>query len=66
MSFDWQKVTESKRAFRKRLAAAPIVEKLRMLDALRERALVIRHASRTRSVAQEEASQHGIRKQTKQ
>ena len=41
MSFD-QKILESKRAFRQRLAARPIAEKLAMLDALRERHLAIR------------------------
>ena len=42
MSFDLQKILESKRAFRQKLAARPIAEKLRMLDALRERELAIR------------------------
>jgi hypothetical protein len=42
MRFDLQKILESKRAFRRALAARPIEEKLRMLDALRERALAIR------------------------
>ena len=42
MTFDLDKILESKRAMRKRLAALPIGEKLRMLDALRERTLAIR------------------------
>jgi hypothetical protein len=42
MSFDLAKVLESKRALRRQLAARPIAEKLRMLDALRERALALR------------------------
>jgi hypothetical protein len=42
MSFDLQKILESKRVFRRDLAARPIGEKLRMLDALRERELAIR------------------------
>ena len=42
MSFDLQKILESKRAFRRDLAARPIGEKLRMLDAMRERELAIR------------------------
>jgi hypothetical protein len=42
MSFDLQKIIESKRALRRTLAARPVVEKLRMLDALREREIVIR------------------------
>ena len=39
------RISESKRAFRRRLAQAPIAEKLRMLDLLRERTLAIRRAS---------------------
>jgi hypothetical protein len=42
MTFDLQKIIESKRALRRNLAARPIAEKLRMLDALRERELTIR------------------------
>lgn len=42
MSFDLQKVLESKRALRRVIAAKPVAEKLRMLDALREREVVIR------------------------
>ncbi len=42
MSPDWQKVLECKRALRRNLAALPIAEKLRLLDALRERELAIR------------------------
>ena len=42
MNVDWQKVSESKRALRRNLAALPVAEKLRLLDALRERELAIR------------------------
>ena len=42
MTFDLQHILESKRAHRRHLATRPIVEKLRMLDALRERELAIR------------------------
>ena len=42
MSFDLAKIRQSKRAFRQRLGARPIEEKLALLDALRERALAIR------------------------
>jgi len=42
MTFDLAKILQSKRAFRQRLAARPIAEKLAMLDALRERALALR------------------------
>jgi len=38
-------IDQSKSDFRKQLAARPIAEKLRMLDALRERTLTIRRAS---------------------
>jgi len=42
MSFELEKILESKRALRRELAARPIGEKLRLLDALRERELAIR------------------------
>ena len=42
MTFDLQHILESKRAHRRHLATRTIVEKLRMLDALRERELAIR------------------------
>jgi len=42
MSFDLQKMLDSKRALRRQLAARPVAEKLRLLDALRERELAIR------------------------
>jgi hypothetical protein len=47
MSFDLQKILESKQALRRDLATRPIEEKLRMLDALRERELAIRGQSST-------------------
>ncbi len=52
-SFDFERIWNEKRKMRQRLAAAPIVEKLRMLDALRERALALRNASNGRSVIRE-------------
>jgi len=42
MSFDLRKILESKTDFRRDLAARPIAEKLRILDAMRERELAIR------------------------
>ncbi len=42
MTFDLPQILASKRAFRHTLAARDIAEKLRMLDALRERALTLR------------------------
>jgi len=44
MSFNFEQMAASKQALRRRLAALPIVEKLRLLDAMRERALAIRNA----------------------
>lgn len=50
MSFDLQRILESKRALRRNLAARSVAEKLRMLDALRERELAIRgNAARSTS-----------------
>ncbi len=40
-----QKVVDSKRAFRRELAAKPIGEKLRILDRMREREATIRRAA---------------------
>ena len=42
MTFDLQQILASKRALRRALAARTVAEKLRMLDALRERELAIR------------------------
>ena len=42
VTFDLPQILASKRAFRHALAARDILEKLRMLDALRERALALR------------------------
>ncbi len=42
MTFDLAQILASKRAFRHALAACDITEKLRMLDALHERALALR------------------------
>lgn len=50
MTFDIQKILQSKRELRRELAALPIEEKLRMLDALRKRQITLReeiHADRT-------------------
>jgi hypothetical protein len=45
MKHDLPSIEQSKRTFRRQLADRPIAEKLRMLDALRERTLAIRRAS---------------------
>jgi len=42
---DPERIGESKRDFRRRLASRPIAEKLRLLDSLRERMLAIRRGS---------------------
>jgi prevent-host-death family protein len=44
MTFDLAAVLASKRAYRSRLASLPIAEKLRLLDALRERAVALHQA----------------------
>lgn len=45
MTSGLQKVPESKAAHRRKLADLPIGEKLRLLDAMRERAIAIRRAT---------------------
>jgi hypothetical protein len=42
MTFSLQKIVESKRKLRRELAAKPVAEKLRMLDAMRQRETAIR------------------------
>lgn len=42
LSLDLQKILEGKRTLRGNLAARPVAEKLRMLDAMREREFAIR------------------------
>ncbi len=43
MSMSLEKILESKRKLRRELASRPVGEKLRMLDAMRERELAIRN-----------------------
>ena len=65
MSVDWQKVSESKQAYRRKLCALPIAEKLRLLDAMRERAVIIREATdRESNAVHEESTQYGTTKDT--
>ncbi|MDQ3696968.1 MAG: hypothetical protein M3373_02930 [Gemmatimonadota bacterium] len=45
MTFDLATILAGKEAYRARLAAQPIAEKLRMLDALRECAVALREAA---------------------
>jgi hypothetical protein len=49
MTFDLARILESKRAFRRELAARPIAEKLAMLDTLRERELALRQAGQPKT-----------------
>jgi hypothetical protein len=59
MSFDFSQLRKSKRALRERLAARPLMEKLRLLDAMRERAISIRAAkSAPIATAQEQPPDH--------
>jgi hypothetical protein len=45
MTFDLKRMIESKKALRRKLAGRPVAEKLAMLDALRERAVVLRETA---------------------
>jgi hypothetical protein len=63
-TYDFERIWESKRALRRRLRAAPIIEKLRMLDALHERAAAIRGARlREATAVQEKLGRYGDRKE---
>jgi hypothetical protein len=42
VSFDFERMAEDKRERRRNLASRPVVEKLRLLDCLREREVAIR------------------------
>lgn len=48
MTFDLQRVIESKRAYRRKLAQRSVGEKLAMLDELRERTRAIQEATGVR------------------
>ena len=54
MTFNYDRVHDSKRAMRRKLASMPIGEKLRILDILRERAVAIRASRRL-----DEEPEHG-------
>jgi hypothetical protein len=58
MTPDMKRILDSKRKLRRHLATRPIAEKLAMLDALRERSLLLRGASRTAAV-NEAAGEYG-------
>ena len=59
MTFDLQRILESKRALRRSLAQRPVAEKLALLDTLRDRVRVIRAAAteRAATVAREAPSE---------
>jgi hypothetical protein len=59
MSFDFERIWKSKRALRERLAARPVAEKLRLLDAMRERAVAIRASARQTTIVRERAPDYG-------
>ena len=50
MSFDLQRIIESKRAWRRSLAQRPVAEKLALLEELRDRAGAIRAAATRQKV----------------
>jgi hypothetical protein len=61
-TYDFERIWESKRALRRRLTTAPIIEKLRMLDALHERAAAIRGPGfREATAVQEKPERYGDR-----
>jgi len=57
-----QEILESKRARRRELASLPVAEKLRMLDAMREREVAIRGVIRPPHGAS--ASRLGLRRES--
>ena len=67
MSFNIEEMVKSKDALRRRLASLPFAEKLRLLDALRERALAIRSATfGNPAIVQEKPASYGERKEKTQ
>ncbi len=50
MTFDLQRILESKRALRRALAQRPVAEKLTLLDVLRDRVRAIRAAATARDM----------------
>jgi hypothetical protein len=51
MTFDLEKITESKERYRRKLAALPFGEKLRILDRMRKRDNTLRRAQRAHAAA---------------
>jgi hypothetical protein len=48
MNFDIQRMIESKKALRRKLAGRPLAEKLEMLEILRDRSVALRGAAKDR------------------
>jgi len=64
MTFDLQRILESKRAYRQTLAVKPIAEKLRLLDAMRERAVAIRQSAPATNIVREQSATYRTLKGT--
>jgi hypothetical protein len=62
MTFDLQRILESKRALRRNLARRPLAEKLAMLDALRNRTRTIRAAATSKESAVSPESPPGAKR----
>jgi hypothetical protein len=62
MKTNLRRIVEGKRALRKQLAERPIAEKLKMLDALRQRTLAIRRASNSGTAKNPVASDRSAQK----
>lgn len=58
MTFDLQRILESKRALRRSLAQRPVAEKLALLDALRDRVRAIRTAATARDMDTKERTHY--------
>ena len=58
MSFDFQAIARSKRALREKLAALSFTEKLRMVEAMRERTLAIRRSAGKLATAADPIATH--------
>lgn len=62
MTVDLQRILESKRALRRKLASRPVTEKLAMLDALRERARTIRAGALRREATESSEAPFGAKR----
>ena len=65
MSEELKRIIESKREYRIRLASLPIAEKLRMLEALRDRQLAIRGGGVSPNAASSQMTEGSPRRGTK-